>query len=85
MQLPGQDSTRFQLTSAVTPIGRDNLAGIISGSYVNNQPKLEVLELPDQTAIPGPSVGNVFVAAVDVNGDHKVDIISAFDGLELMV
>jgi uncharacterized membrane protein (UPF0182 family) len=54
VQLPGQDSTRFQLTSAVTPNGRDNLAALISGSYVDNQPRLEVLELPDQTAIQGP-------------------------------
>src|SRR4029450_6886562 len=54
VQLPGQDSTRFQLTSAVTPNNRDNLAAIISGSYVDNQPRLEVLELPDQTAIQGP-------------------------------
>ena len=54
VQLPGQDGTRFQLTSAVTPNGRDNLAALISGSYVNNQPRLEVLELPDQTAIQGP-------------------------------
>jgi uncharacterized membrane protein (UPF0182 family) len=54
VQLPGQDSTRFQLTSAVTPNNRDNLAALISGSYVDNQPRLEVLELPDQTAIQGP-------------------------------
>ncbi|GLY95797.1 UPF0182 protein [Actinoplanes sp. NBRC 103695] len=54
VQLPGQTATRFQLTSAVTPRNRDNLAALISGSYVNGQPKLEVLELPDQTAIPGP-------------------------------
>jgi uncharacterized protein len=54
VQLPGQDSTRFQLTSAVTPNGRDNLAALISGSYVKNQPQLQVLELPDQTAIQGP-------------------------------
>jgi uncharacterized protein len=54
VQLPDQDSTRFQLTSAVTPNGRDNLAALISGSYVDNQPQLQVLELPDQTAIQGP-------------------------------
>jgi uncharacterized protein len=54
VQLPGQDTTRFQLTSALTPNGRDNLAALISGSYVDNQPRLEVLELPDQTAIQGP-------------------------------
>ncbi|MEV4636509.1 UPF0182 family protein [Actinoplanes sp. NPDC049548] len=54
VKLPGQDDTRFQLTSAVTPNGRDNLAALISGSYVDNEPRLEVLELPDQTAIQGP-------------------------------
>jgi uncharacterized membrane protein (UPF0182 family) len=48
VQLPDQDSTRFQLTSALTPNGRDNLAALISGSYVDNQPRLEVLELPDR-------------------------------------
>ncbi|HEU4350140.1 MAG TPA: UPF0182 family protein, partial [Actinoplanes sp.] len=37
VKLPGQDSTRFQLTSAVTPNNRDNLAALISGSYVDNK------------------------------------------------
>ncbi len=54
VQLPGQDTTRFQLTSALTPNNRDNLAAIVSGSLVNNQPRLEALELPDQTAVQGP-------------------------------
>jgi uncharacterized protein len=53
-QLPGQDGPRFQLTSAVTPNGRLNLAAIISGSYVDGQPRMEVLELPDQTVVSGP-------------------------------
>ncbi|WFE23920.1 UPF0182 family protein [Solwaraspora sp. WMMD937] len=53
-QLPEQDEPRFQLTSAVTPAGRQNLAALISGSYVDGQPQLQVLELPDQTAISGP-------------------------------
>ncbi|MEU8332632.1 UPF0182 family protein [Micromonospora sp. NPDC048839] len=53
-QFPGQDSPRFQLTAAVTPNGRQNLAALISGSYVGGQPRLEVLELPDQTRISGP-------------------------------
>ncbi|WP_212996435.1 UPF0182 family membrane protein [Winogradskya consettensis] len=55
VQLPGQDSTRFQITSAVTPSKRENLAALISGSYVDGKPRLEVLELPDETAIPGPA------------------------------
>ncbi|HEX6967339.1 MAG TPA: UPF0182 family protein [Micromonosporaceae bacterium] len=53
-QLPGQDEPRFQITSAVTPAGRENLAALISGSYVDGEPRLEMLELPDQTVIPGP-------------------------------
>ncbi|WP_405104842.1 UPF0182 family protein [Micromonospora sp. NBC_01405] len=53
-QFPGQDAPRFQLTSAVTPNGRQNLAALISGSYVDGKPQLEVLELPDQTRISGP-------------------------------
>ncbi|WP_208818031.1 UPF0182 family protein [Micromonospora terminaliae] len=53
-QFPGQDGPRFQLTSAVTPNRRENLAALISGSYVDGRPHLEVLELPDQTRISGP-------------------------------
>ena len=36
-QFPGQDGPRFQLTAAVTPNGRQNLAALISGSYVDGQ------------------------------------------------
>ncbi|WP_285788945.1 UPF0182 family protein [Micromonospora sp. NBRC 101691] len=53
-QFPEQDAPRFQLTSAVTPNGRQNLAALISGSYVDGQPRLEVWELPDQTRVSGP-------------------------------
>ncbi|MGW5671490.1 UPF0182 family membrane protein [Micromonospora sp. NPDC003776] len=53
-QFPGQEEPRFQLTSAVTPNRRENLAALISGSYVDGRPQLEVLELPDQTRISGP-------------------------------
>ena len=53
-QFPNQDGPRFQLTSAVTPTGRQNLAALISASYVDGKPKLEVLELPDQTVVSGP-------------------------------
>jgi uncharacterized membrane protein (UPF0182 family) len=53
-QLPGQEETRFQLTATMTPRGRQNLAALVSGSYVDGKPQLQVLELPDETAIPGP-------------------------------
>ncbi|MCO8272265.1 UPF0182 family protein [Actinoplanes sp. TRM 88003] len=54
VQLPEQNETRFQLTAGVTPANRENLAALISGSYVDNEPRLEVLELPDQAVTPGP-------------------------------
>src|SRR4051794_13960468 len=54
VQLPNQPGTLFQLTAGVTPFNRENLAALVSASYVNNQPKLQVFELPDQTVIPGP-------------------------------
>jgi uncharacterized membrane protein (UPF0182 family) len=54
-RLPGQDAARFQLTAAVTPANRQNLAALISGSYAaDGKPRLEMLELPDQTRIAGP-------------------------------
>ena len=72
-QLPGQTEPRFQLTSAVTPRGRQNLAAIISASYVNGQPKLEALELPDQTVVSGPvQVHQQMTNATDVRGQLSV-------------
>jgi uncharacterized protein len=53
-QFPGQEAPRFQLTSALTPNGRQNLAALISGSYQDGRPVLQVLELPDQTRVSGP-------------------------------
>jgi uncharacterized membrane protein (UPF0182 family) len=52
--MPGQTEPRFQLTSALTPVSRQNLASIVSGSYVDGQPRVEVWELPDQTVVSGP-------------------------------
>ncbi len=52
--LPDQKDPRFQLTAAVTPFNRENLAALISGSYVDNQPTLQVFQLPDSTVVPGP-------------------------------
>ncbi|WP_432835224.1 UPF0182 family membrane protein [Dactylosporangium sp. CA-092794] len=54
-KLPGQDSARFQLTAAMVPRKRGNLAAIMSASYVNGQPTFQVLELPANTAIQGPN------------------------------
>jgi uncharacterized protein len=53
-KFPGQDQTSFQLTTAMTPRNRQNLAGLITGSYVNGKPKLEIVQLPDDTQVSGP-------------------------------
>ena len=54
VKLPNQKDTRFQLTAGVTPFNRENLAALVSASYEDNKPQLQVFELPDQTVIPGP-------------------------------
>lgn len=53
-EFPGQEQATFQLTSAMTPRSRQNLASLITGSYVNGKPKLSILELPDDTQVSGP-------------------------------
>jgi uncharacterized membrane protein (UPF0182 family) len=53
-KFPGQATARFQLTAAVSPRNRGNLAALMTASYVNGQPRFDVFELPADTAIPGP-------------------------------
>ncbi|QSB15670.1 UPF0182 family protein [Natronosporangium hydrolyticum] len=53
-QFPGQDEPTFQLTSAVSPVDRLNLAAVISGAYNDGELQLEAWQLPDDTRIPGP-------------------------------
>lgn len=82
-KLPEQDGPRFQLTSALTPRNRQNLAALISGSYVDGKPKLEVLKLPDNTAIQGPvqvhqrmtNIGSVRTALSQLNADGQADVL----------
>jgi hypothetical protein len=54
-KLPGQSAPTFQLTSPLTARNRPNLAAFVS---VSNDPQgfghLSVLELPTNTAVPGP-------------------------------
>jgi uncharacterized membrane protein (UPF0182 family) len=54
-KLPGQDSPSFQLTAAMVPRGRVNLASLVSASYVDGKSRIQVLELPRETATPGPN------------------------------
>ncbi|MEN3305074.1 MAG: uncharacterized protein V7603_1276 [Micromonosporaceae bacterium] len=53
-QFPGQEQSTFQLTAAMTPRSRQNLASLITGSYVDGHPKLSILQLPDDTLVSGP-------------------------------
>src|SRR5205807_1592242 len=53
-KFPKQPQARFQLTTAMTPRGRQNLVSLITGSYVNGQPKLQIFKLPDDTQVFGP-------------------------------
>ncbi|BCY14835.1 UPF0182 protein [Actinoplanes sp. L3-i22] len=55
VKLPEQTATTFQLTSGVTPVNRDNMAALISGSYTAaGEPQLQVLKLPNNAVTPGP-------------------------------
>lgn len=69
-KFPGQDRPTFQLTAAVTPRNRQNLAALVSGSYLNRKPSLQVLQLPNDTLIPGPTqVWQNMTTTPDVTAD----------------
>jgi hypothetical protein len=53
-EFPGQAERTFQLTSAVSPVDRLNLAAWISGAYVDGELQLRAWRLPEETRIPGP-------------------------------
>jgi uncharacterized membrane protein (UPF0182 family) len=53
--LPKQNEVRFQLVAALTPRDKGNLAALVSGSYVDGKPTLQLLELGKDSPIPGPS------------------------------
>ncbi len=68
-QMPGQASTTFQLVTAMTPVNRQNLQALISGSYVNGKPTLQILEVPNnqQQTVNGPQLAQQkMVAPADV-------------------
>lgn len=53
-QFPGQEEPTFQLTSALSPVDRLNLASLVSGAFVDGELRLQAWTLPDDTRIPGP-------------------------------
>jgi hypothetical protein len=62
-QFPGEQTQRFQLTAALTPVGRQNLSALLTGVLdPNGRPRLEVLELPREGRIPGPGQAQQLMA-----------------------
>jgi uncharacterized protein len=61
-QFPGEQTQRFQLTAALTPTSRQNLAALITGVVDNGQLKLELLELPRENRIPGPGQAQQYMS-----------------------
>jgi uncharacterized protein len=53
-QFPEQASPTFQLTSALSPVNRRNLAAVVSGAYVDGDLRLQAWSLPSDTRIAGP-------------------------------
>lgn len=53
-QFPGFQTSRFQLTAALTPNQRQNLSALLTGVLTVDGPRLELLELPREGRIPGP-------------------------------
>jgi uncharacterized membrane protein (UPF0182 family) len=62
---PGEDDPRFSLTSVYLPNSRQNLAAFVSvnseATDTENFGKMQILQLPSETQIPGPSqIANSF-------------------------
>jgi uncharacterized protein len=53
-EFPEQAGQTFQLTSAVSPVNRRNLAAVVSGAYVDGEQLLQAWRLPSDTRISGP-------------------------------
>jgi uncharacterized membrane protein (UPF0182 family) len=53
-QFPGATTSRFQLTAALTPRDRQNLAALLTGVVTPKGLQLELLELPRDGRIAGP-------------------------------
>lgn len=53
-KFPRQTDRTFQLTATMTPRSRQNLASLITGSYVNGKATLQIFQLPDNTQVFGP-------------------------------
>jgi uncharacterized protein len=65
-QFPGLRTSRFQLTAALTPTSRQNLSALLTGVLgADGRLKLELLELPRDSRIPGPGQAQQTMATDD--------------------
>ncbi len=70
-QPPGSSAPTFELTTVLNPIGKENLAALVSvSSDPGDYGRFTVLEVPSNTVIPGPNqVQRNFTSTDDVRRD----------------
>jgi len=70
-QPPGSTKATFELTTVLNPIGKENLAALVSvSSDPDDYGRFTVLEIPSNTVIPGPNqVQRNFTSTDDVRRD----------------
>ncbi len=70
-QTPGSAAPTFELTTALNPINKENLAAVVSvSSDPSSYGRFTVLEVPSNTVIPGPNqVQRNFTSTAEVSRD----------------
>jgi uncharacterized membrane protein (UPF0182 family) len=74
-QFPGEQAERFQLTAALTPLNRQNLAALLTGvTGTDGKLSLELLELPRTTRVPGPGQAQQTMTS-DITVRNKITLL----------
>jgi uncharacterized membrane protein (UPF0182 family) len=74
-QFPGEQAERFQLTAALTPLNRQNLAALLTGvTGADGKLSLELLELPRTTRVPGPGQAQQTMTS-DITVRNKITLL----------
>lgn len=74
-QFPGETGERFQLTAALTPLNRQNLASLLTGvTGADGKLSLELLELPRTTRVPGPGQAQQTMTS-DITVRNKITLL----------
>ncbi len=75
LQMPGQDTPKFSLTTTYAPVNRQTLAAFMSvdSSPGENFGKIEALKLPRNSTIPGPvQVQNAFDSNAEIANEINI-------------